>query len=111
MASDEPRDDVRYQNDLINQRLTWLGTFEGLLFVANHYTVHPYLLPIVGLAIAISVDFAITAANREISRHHGQAYRDWRTYLMPGTAIPKIIAAAWIVLFLENFKPLLGKCL
>jgi len=25
------------QNDFINQRLTWLGTFEGLLFVADHY--------------------------------------------------------------------------
>jgi hypothetical protein len=47
-------DRVKHENDLINQRLTWLGTFEGLLFVANHYAEHRYLLPIVGLLIAVS---------------------------------------------------------
>jgi hypothetical protein len=27
----------RHQNDFINRRLTWLGTFSSLLFVANSY--------------------------------------------------------------------------
>ena len=31
----EHDDKAKLQNDLINHRLTWLGTFEGLLFVAN----------------------------------------------------------------------------
>jgi hypothetical protein len=97
-------DRAKYQNDLINNRLTWLGAFEGLLFVANHYTVHPYLLPVVGLAFAISVDLGITSANRELTKLNAQAYRNWLTFLMPGTAIPKIIEFAWTVLFLENFK-------
>ncbi len=95
---------TKYQNDLINHRLTWLGTFEGLLFVANHYTTHPYLLPIVGLAFAISVDVGIRSANRELTKLKAQAFRGWINYLMPGTAIPKIIGIAWIILFLENFK-------
>jgi|SRR5580692_6931671 hypothetical protein len=97
-------ENIRYENDLINQRLTWLGTFEGLLFVANHYTVHPYLLPLMGFAIALSVDLGIRSANRELTKLKAQAYRDWRSYLMPGTAIPKIVEVAWMVLFLENFK-------
>lgn len=97
-------DSARYENDLINQRLTWLGTFEGLLFVANHYAAHPYLLPLVGLIFAISVDTGIRAANRQLTRLNAQAYQGWRNYLMPGTAIPKVIAVAWAVLFLENFR-------
>ena len=41
-------DGAKYENDLINQRLTWLGTFEGLLFVANHYRrVSTSLRPVV----------------------------------------------------------------
>ena len=71
---------IKHENDLIDQRLTWLGTFEGLLFVANHYTIHPYLLPLMGFTIAISVDRAISAANRELIKLSAQAYQDWRTY-------------------------------
>jgi len=48
----DDHDVAKYENDLIHQRLTWLGTFEGLLFVANSYGKHRYLLPIVGFAIA-----------------------------------------------------------
>ena len=100
MAWDED-DWKKYENDLINQRLTWLGTFEGLLFVANHYSDHPFLLPLVGLAIALSVALGIFAANKRLTAKHAQAYRDWRTTFMPGTAIPIIIAVAWIVLLIE----------
>ena|ERR1700693_966358 len=100
----DTHDKAKYENDLINQRLTWLGTFEGLLFVANHFATHPYLLPLVGLAFAISIDVSIYAANRQLTKLNAQAYQNWRSYLMPGTAIPKIIAVAWAVLLLENLK-------
>jgi len=96
---------AKYQNDLINQRLTWLGTFEGLLFVANHYAEHPYLLPALGLVIAMSVIAGIHSANRELTKLDAQAYpRRWVNYLMPGTTIPIVIAVAWTVIFLENFE-------
>ena len=97
-------DRAKYENDLINQGLTWVGTFEGLLFVANYFAAHPYLLPLVGLALAISVDVGKSSANRELTKLNAQAYRNWRAYLMPGTAIPKIIEFAWVILFLENFN-------
>ncbi|SRR5713101_2202895 len=104
----------KFQNDLINQRLTWLGTFEGLLFVANHYTEHPYLLPIVGLVIAVSGIVGIHSANQELDRLGRQAYPGrLLNYLMPGTTIPIAIAFAWAVIFLENFKWFMSllKCL
>jgi hypothetical protein len=94
-------DNVRHQNDLINQRLTWLGTFEGLLFVADHYAEHPYLLPLVGLAIAVVVDVGIRAANDELTKLNAQPHRGWNRELMPGVAIPKIIGAAWLIILLR----------
>lgn len=102
-----PWDDVdreKHENQLINQRLTWLGTFEGLLFVANHYAEHRYLLPLVGLAIAVSVMVGTHHANSILTKLNAQAYKGPRYYLMPGTAIPVTIAVAWLVIFLENFK-------
>jgi len=92
---------VKHQNDLINQRLTWLGTFEGLLFVADHYAEHPILLPLVGMVIALSVDVGIRAANNELTRVNAQAHKGWKRWLMPGVAIPKIIGAAWLLILLR----------
>ncbi|HWZ97267.1 MAG TPA: hypothetical protein VN025_05855 [Candidatus Dormibacteraeota bacterium] len=98
-------DKMKYQNDLINQRLTWLGTFEGLLFVANHYTDHPYLLPFVGFVIAVSGIVGIRSANQELDKLDRQAFPGQLiNHLMPGTIIPLAIAFAWSVIFFENFK-------
>jgi hypothetical protein len=102
------REAAKFENDLIHQRLTWLGTFEGLLFVANSYGKHPYLLPIAGFVIAVSIDWGIRASNRVLTDLNAQAHRDWRRFLMPGWAIPKIIAVTWVVIFLQNFKGLLS---
>ncbi len=98
-------DEVRYQNELIHQRLTWLGTFEGLLFVANHYaTDHPHLLPLVGFALGVSVGVGTSGANRRLTELKAQAFPDCRNYLMPGTAIPVIIAVTWAAIWLESYK-------
>ncbi len=97
-------DKNRFENDLIHQRLTWLGTFEGLLFVANHYGDHPYVLALVGLAIALSVDLAIREANDRLADQGGQV-KGWLRYFMPGTIIPKAIALAWVVLLFEKLFP------
>ncbi|HKV23390.1 MAG TPA: hypothetical protein VJN93_02260 [Candidatus Acidoferrum sp.] len=102
MAEWENVDRIKWENGLINQRLTWLGTFEGFLFVANHYAEHPILLPLVGLAIAISVDVAIGHANSVLTNLNAQAYSHWRQKLMPGTVFPKAIALAWVVILVES---------
>jgi hypothetical protein len=106
------------QNDFINQRLTWLGTFEGLLFTADRFTTNqpslPVLLPLVGLAFAISVGVGTFAANRALTQLERQAFQKDSWFLkheslknvlvlfMPGTAIPVIIAVAWLVLLVER---------
>jgi hypothetical protein len=105
-AEEERKDKAgKEQNDFINQRLTWLGTFEGLLFVADHYGAHPcWLLPSVGAATAISVGIGTCAANLELTKLKRQAFQDLRhpklrkclIYLMPGTAIPAIFTVAWL---------------
>lgn len=107
-AEEERKDKAgKEQNDFINQRLTWLGTFEGLLFVADHYGSNPRLLPIVGAALAISVGIGTYAANRALTKLERQAFQDSRylkplRYLMPGAAIPAIITLAWLVLLFER---------
>jgi hypothetical protein len=88
---------AKFENDLIHQRLTWLGTFEGLLFVANSYGKHPYLLPIVGFLIAFSIDVGIREANVRLKELNAQP-RGWNRHFMPGVAIPKIIAGTWLVI-------------
>jgi hypothetical protein len=99
-------DKNKFENDIIDRRLTWLGTFEGLLFVADHYGDHPYLIPLAGLVIALSIDQGIRESNRQLTKHDGQV-KGFAQYFMPGTIIPKTIAVAWVVLFLENFH---GRC-
>jgi len=97
-------DQVKYQNDLINQRLTWLGVFEGLLFVASSSPDHPYLIPLAGLIVAISVAVGTYHANRVLKALDAQAYTDWRRWLMPGTAIPFVIAVAWIAILVGEIR-------
>jgi hypothetical protein len=87
---------IKYENDLINHRLTWLGVFEGLLFVAYRNPPHPsWLLPLVGIVIALSVDHGIRLANRKLTALGEQGNR---FFFMPGSVIPKVIAIAWVVI-------------
>jgi len=109
-AEEERKDKAgKEQNDFINQRLTWLGTFEGLLFVADRYGAHPcWLLPSVGAAFAISVGLGTYAANLALIDLGRQAFQNdscWfrkrvLVHCMPGTAIPAIVTLAWLVLLL-----------
>src|ERR1700733_1577870 len=95
-------DQIKYHNNLINQRLTWLGTFEGLLFVANTYSPHPYLLPCLGIMFAFSVGLGTHAANCSLNALNAQAYTNWYNYLMPGSAVPVMIAVVWIAILSPN---------
>jgi hypothetical protein len=54
------------------------------------------------LALALSIWVGTFAANRALTKLGAQAFGDWRDYFMPGTAIPTIIAAAWILVLWNN---------
>ena len=102
-AETKRREDAgKYQNDLIHQRLAWLGTFESVLVGLNHFVASRWLIPLVGLALAASIWVGTFAANRALTKMGAQAFGDWRDYLMPGTAIPTIIVVAWIVVLSDN---------
>jgi hypothetical protein len=95
------------QNDLINQRLTWLGTFSSLLFVANGYGKFPILIPIVGFGIALSIWVGTSAANvmlDDLERNVTGA----RKPFMPGTFIPPLFGLAWVAVFVMHFTCLKG---
>lgn len=91
------------QNDLINQRLTWLGTFSSLLFVANGYGKFPALIPIVGFGIAMSIWAGTLAANKALN-DLGRNVELWRRWIMPGAFIPPLFAAAWLSILVLKFR-------
>lgn len=100
MSWEKDAERIKYENDLINHRLTWLGVFEGLLFVAYHYEPHPFwLLPIVGIVVALSIGWGIYEANRKLTELGEQARLQ---SLMPGFVIPTVIALAWIGIWVWN---------
>lgn len=92
------------QNELIHHRLTWLGVFEGLLFVANSSSAnrHPFLLPLFGFAIAISIWAGTSAANKALDDLHRNV-KGWRRFVMPGAFIPPAFAVVWLIILTENF--------
>ena len=58
--ADTTREMIRHEDELVNQRLTWLGTFEGFLFVAYSFakTGAPkitWLVCLLGVLVAASV--------------------------------------------------------
>lgn len=91
----------KHQNDFINQRLTWLGTFSALLFVANGFGKYPVLIPAVGFGIAMSVWAGTSAANAALDKLERNV-TGWRRPFMPGTFIPPLFGVAWLALILQN---------
>ena len=92
----------KFQNELINHRLTWLGVWEGLLFLAyiRQPSSHPYLMPLIGFIIALSIDRGVAAANSAL-RPEQRAKPEWA---MPGVVLPKVVVVTWVVLLAETLK-------
>lgn len=99
----EKNEKGKHQNDFINQRLTWLGTFSSLLFVANGFGKYPVLIPIVGFGIAMSIWAGTSSANVALDKL-GRNVTGWRRPFMPGTFIPPLFGAAWLAIIVLHFK-------
>lgn len=70
---DEDRDSSRFENELINQRLTWFGTLQGLLLAALAFAWKdaPAMVVILGglgVLVAVSVGIATHRANKRLDQ-------------------------------------------
>ena len=103
MNEEKEKDEkAKHQNDFISQRLTWLGTFSSLLFIANGFGKYPVLIPIVGFGIAMSIWAGTSAANAELNKL-GRNVTGWRKPLMPGAFIPPLFGFAWLAIIVLHF--------
>ena len=114
---------VKAENEFINHRLTWLGTFQGLLLAALAFAWDKdgtwwivIILCLVGMAVALSTWVATLRANEAIEKvnkrwdeimpanyaglgveiikgHEGK----WQK-LMPGKFLPLIFFIAWVAI-------------
>ena len=83
---------AKHEDDLLNHRMTWMWTLQGLLFTALGllWAVHPLpacLITIVGLASCISVGFAPQCGVRAI--HNLDNAREWASSVIyPDQELP-----------------------
>ena len=113
---------MQNENELINQRLSWLGTFQGLLFAAlalgwNNPNVGIIrVICALGFAVAISIMTGTWRANEAIDKLE-KKWDDLKKaapdiefvgvrsrggyfwWVMPGYFIPPVFAIAWAVIF------------
>ena len=122
---------VKHENELINQRLTWLGTFQGLLLAALAFAwdksdAKPiiFVLGILGIAVAASIAIGTCRANQALNRLgrywdkvkpkdysgldvegiRSQAGCFW--WLMPGYFLPIAFLVAWVaILYFHYHRP------
>jgi len=112
---------IRYENDLLNQRLTWLATFEGLLFTAYFVAIDKVhdqkwmsiVFASTGMLVALSIWVGTLRSNRAISSltaiwdnnrpidYSGPDVQGVRSdegksaYFMPGYFLPALLWVAW----------------
>jgi hypothetical protein len=98
---------LHVQDQLINFRLTWLGTFTGFLAAAMAFAANNSNRSLVivicfwGAVAAASIFVGTLAANRVLwreakARPWDQPYPMWMFWAMPGTVLPVVIFLFWI---------------
>lgn len=73
------REMIQHENDLINQRITWFGTLQGLLFAALAFawgkantSILFFLLAILGILLSASTYYAVQSSLKAI-----KTLREW----------------------------------
>ena len=112
---------MRHEAEVMNQRLTWLGTFHGFLFAALAFAWSKpdtkaivYILCALAISISISIGIATLRANKSVNKLcerwdnqkpdidirldvegvRGKSGYLW--WLMPGYAVPWMFCLAWL---------------
>ena len=111
------REMIRHENDLVNQRLGWMFTLQGLLFAAASFwkaAVLPFtVLGLVGILSCISIGYTLarglTAIKELLAIAHDYkkalpdmvlppligARRKATDWLLPGRLLPWVLGTAW----------------
>jgi hypothetical protein len=116
---------IRHEDELVNERLTWLGQFEGFLFVAYGLAVKDLNDPVLtwvvclaGLLIAASIltatlrsDAAVDQLREQWKQNRGSLEGNcwepdvqgiggeetlWRRWSWPSRSLPILFALAWL---------------
>jgi hypothetical protein len=120
---------IKYENELVDHRLTWLGTFQGLLLAALAFAWDKrdtkwmiYALAFLGLAVALSIAVGTCRANRalrSLSQYWDsvkpkgyvgldvegvRSHRGFFWWLMPGSFVPLAFAVAWLFILYIHFR-------
>ncbi len=109
---------IKNENDLLHQRVSWMCTIQGLLFAGlglllreHFYTVIAVLLSFVGFYSSVSIGYILKVGADQLDKLNGQAGElvaraklDW---LLPWRSLPWVIAAFWLILMV--YIPMLGK--
>lgn len=89
---------IKHENELANQRLTWMFTLQGLLFAAASYLWKDCILPVmvfgfVGIISCISIGYFLYRGHKAIKNllEIGSGYKKFLKSLPPGTVFPPLI--------------------
>jgi hypothetical protein len=118
------RDMIKHENELVNQRLTWLFTFQGLLFTATGFLWKASIFPVtvlgfIGIISCISIGYTLSRGLNAIKDLLALA-RDYKKPLtenwifppsigsrrkaieliLPGILLPWVLGIAWIAILI-----------
>jgi hypothetical protein len=118
------RDMIQHENQLSNQRLTWMWTIQGLLFASIPFTwkislILHFVIGLVGLISSISIGYQLSRGNAAIkelltiAKNYKKeldkticipptigARSKAHEWLLPTKLLPIVFATAWVVLLL-----------
>ena len=113
---------IKHENELMNHRITWLSTLQGLLFAALGFAwdkhdaqVLVFIISIIGIVISISSITVLRAASGAISdladwweNNKPEDYqgpgvigrrttKSWQRLLYPWNLLPVLFTFAWLL--------------
>jgi hypothetical protein len=121
----EIKERLKMENDLIHQRMTWLGAFSSLLLAAISFAYDKagselllIMICVAGTFTSVSLGYAIYRANVSIDKATArwdaikspdfagldvEGFRSGSGYawLMPGRFIPKVLILTWTGIFIS----------
>ena len=121
------REMISHEDDVIDQRFTWLCQIQGFLFAALANLL-VLLLCVVGSLVAISSFFALRSAwqgvekllnwwgepsdyfSPDVFARRVNNKKGFESYLRPWKILPLTFGLAWVVIFIIRIWPFICRC-